>query len=109
MWGTLHLWRQLDGTFGPDGRHLGGLVDNFEPRVGFEKPASKTTRAALFDAIVRAVTAWADDTGAALFKLAASGRHEADKEAVRKEIARLEEELRLRREELAHLERSADP
>jgi hypothetical protein len=104
VWGGLHLYRQLDGMFGPDGRRFGGLVDSFEPHVGVCKAASKTTRATLLDALVRTVTAWAREYGA-IFEAAARGRHEANKQAVRDEIARLEDEVRQRREELARLER----
>jgi hypothetical protein len=103
VWGGLHLWRQLDGTFGPDGRRFGDIVDHFNPHVGVGKDASKTTRATLLDSLLRTVTAWAREHGA-LFEAAAKGRHEATKQAVRDEIERLEDELRQRREELARLE-----
>ncbi len=103
-WGGLHLYRQPDGTFGPDGRRFGGFVDDFKPHAGFGKPIHKTARDKLFDDIVASVTKWARENGA-IFTVAERGRHEANKQAVRKEIARLEDELRQRREELAGLER----
>src|SRR5580700_8251413 len=85
VWGTLHLWRQPDDTFGPDGRRFGGFEDDFKPRVGFDKPACKTTRAKLLEAILDAVTAWARENGA-LFEAARREQLEADKRALREDI-----------------------
>ena len=57
-------------------------------------------------ALVQAVSAWARENSA-LFEAVARGRHEANKQAVRDEIARLEDETRQRRDELARLESRA--
>jgi hypothetical protein len=98
--GMLHLWRQADGTFGPDGRRCGGFLDSFNLR-----DLEETERARVLNALVCAVTAWAREN-CARFE-AADAQCEAEAHTVREEIGQLEETLRQKREALALLERRA--
>jgi hypothetical protein len=101
--GMLHLWRQPDGTFGPDGSHWGASRQHFRPAKLGGKPASESTTALLLDGLAEAVTAWARDNEAA-FVVARRGLRAATREALHADIARLEGELAIRREELSRLD-----
>src|SRR5262249_33265109 len=98
VWGGLHLWRQPDGSFGPDGRAHGSFVDRFDPHT-HGKSVCRTTHEKLLTALVGGVSTWARENGT-FFEAAERGRKEANMRALREEIARLEDELAQRRDEL---------
>jgi hypothetical protein len=105
--GMLHLWRQPDGTFGPDSGRFGGSRQHFRPAKPGGKPASDSTSALVLDGVAASVTAWAQNNEAA-FEVALRGLRDATREALRSDIALREQELAIRREELARLDHDHD-
>lgn len=101
--GNMHFFRQEDGTFSVDLRAVGRAGEAIDVDNERGKPASEAARRKLREVMTPLVNAWAAKHKG-LFERAQQAKVKLERESIERDIAKLEEQLRAKFDELYALE-----